>query len=98
MTSTDHILTAALDAIFSAPAKKLGARRQAATSRDMCKPANTAALFAKGGRYEIHASRTTGRMRDMVWVYKDGALAHSGVAADACLKVIEAVDRINAAK
>ena len=89
-------LEAAKSFIFSAPVRKLGVRRQA--SRDMYKPAATAALFAKGGRYEIHASRTDGRMRDMVWCYVDGVLAHEGVDAETCRRVIEIADKVAASR
>lgn len=91
-------LEAAKSVIFSASERKLGVRRQAATSRDMRKPASTAALFVKGGRYEIHASRTDGRMRDMVWCYVDGVLAHEGADAETCRRVIEIADKVAASR
>ena len=81
-------------AIFNAPIKKLGARKQSQTSRDMMKPANTAALFIYGGEFEIHASRTSGRMTDHIWCYHRGVLAHEGVDPVACQRVIGIADKI----
>lgn len=87
---------AATAAILSARHAKLGVRKQAMTSRDMAKPANTAAVFISGGPYEIHASRTAGRMKDRVWCYFRGALVHEATDAVTCKRIVDLADALRA--
>lgn len=75
----------AQDEIFSA--KKISWLRAGRASRDISKPRNVAAAFVKGGRYQIHASLTSGRMINMVWIYERGCLVHTARDATICDRV-----------
>lgn len=87
---------AAVTAIFSAPRKRLGVRKQSATSRDIKKPRNTAAVFIYGGPFELHASRTAGIMADRVWCYERGVLSHETLDTAVCQRIIELADQLRA--
>ena len=78
--------------VMRANVGNLGVLAFGSTGRSISKPRNVVGVFARprggGARFQIHASRTNGRMVDMIWVYDSGVLVHEERAPEICAEVL----------